>query len=81
MSDKAKEQANKIENEEPITVVEPDEIILENDQEPDSQETTPEQAEIEQLRQQLEEEKKKLYSVLPSLRTSAVAFSKKKPIS
>lgn len=58
MSDKAKEQANEIENEEPITVVEPDEIILENDQEPDSQETTPEQAEIEQLRQQLEEEKK-----------------------
>ena len=58
MSDKAKEQANEIENEEPITVVEPDEIILENDQEPDSQETTPEQVEIEQLRQQLEEEKK-----------------------
>lgn len=58
MSDKAKEQANEIENEEPITVVEPDEIILEDDQEPDSQETTPEQAEIEQLRQQLEEEKK-----------------------
>ena len=45
MSDKAKEQANEIENEEPITVVEPDEIILENDQEPDSQETTPEQVE------------------------------------